>query len=193
MTASVHGQASKRTHQVDIRDEVAEQGKRHTGGPHGVGGHLEDGSVEKPSRRTELAPVASRGCTLPVAGGERPVGEAGQEEDEHEHAQDPQRVGEVHAVREHPQQEGQQHREGAAPGGDHAVHQPEALLEVLSQDHQGGLVGEGAAAGEDDSVGEVQGLNGAARDGERGCPLLPSWARETETGKASFNQHTFYK
>jgi len=49
------------------------------------------------------------------------------------------------------------HRDGedGASGGDDSVDQAQVPLEVVTQDHQGGRVGQGRAAAEQDPVGET--------------------------------------
>ncbi len=49
------------------------------------------------------------------------------------------------------------HRDGedGASGGDDSVDQAQVPLEVVTQDHQGGSVGQGRAAAEQDPVGET--------------------------------------
>ena len=165
----------RRTHQVNIRYKVAEKCKRYSNGPHCICCHLEDGKIEHFFWRTELSPgkegesVASFGCTIFIfgTGSKRSVSEASQKENKHEDAQDPEGVEEAHAVGQKPQKERQQNCEDAAASGDDAVHQSKALLEIVSQNDQGRLVGEGAATGKYDSVGQVQRLNGAVRRRKR--------------------------
>lgn len=160
---------------MNIRHKVPKKCKWYSNGPHCVRCHLEDGKIENFFWRTELSPgkegesVASFGCTVFIfgTGSKRSVSEASQKEDKQEDAEDPEGVEEAHAVGQNPQEERQQNREDAAASGDDAVHQSKALLEIVSQNDQGRLVGEGATTGKYDPIGQVQRFDGAVRRRKR--------------------------
>lgn len=90
------------------------------------------------------------------------VGETCQHQHKHEDAEDPHGVVKAQLVQQAGQHEGQDDGEDAAPSGHNAIHQAQALLEVVAQDNQAGLVGERAATGKHNAIGEVQGPQGAA-------------------------------
>lgn len=155
------------TYQVNVRHKVSKESERDPRSPHRVGWLLEEGEVEDFFRRTKLSPGKEGASAAPTlflfgAGNKRSVSKASQKEYKHEDAEDPQCVREAHAAEQTPQQQGEQDGEDAAARRDDAVDQSKALLEVVSQNDQGRLVGKGAAAGEYDSIGEVQRLDGAA-------------------------------
>lgn len=70
---------------------------------------------------------------------------------------------ETHSVQQARQQERQGNGEDAAAGCHDAVHQAQALLKVMPQDDQAGLVGEGAAARKHNAIGEVHGAQRPVR------------------------------
>lgn len=145
---------------MNVRYKVAIEGCRDTEGPNAISQRLPDVDVEDPAHG--WAPAACAG----VAGFDRqqgPVGEAGQHQHEHEDAEDAHGVLEAHFFQQARQRKGQGDGEDAAAGRHDAVHQTQALLEVVAQDDQAGLVGERAAAGEHNAVCEIQGAQGPVR------------------------------
>lgn len=146
-----------KTYQVNIRHKVAVKGCRDTKGPNAISQRLPDIDVEDLVHGR--APAACAGVGGPDWQ-QGLVGEAGQHQHKHKDAQDTHGVLETHFVQQARQHEGQGDGEDAAAGGNDAVHQAQALLEVVAQDDQAGLVGEGAAAGKHDAVGEVHGAEG---------------------------------
>lgn len=56
---------------------------------------------------------------------------------------------------DHLEEEGQRDGDEAAAPGHEAVGQAQAALEIVTQDHQGGLEGEGAATAKEDPIGEI--------------------------------------
>lgn len=82
----------------------------------------------------------------------------------------------------HLQEEGQRHGDEAAAAGHDAVGQAKAALEVVAEDDQRGLEGEGAAAAKEDAIGEVTDLQRPGgkktsrwsrhRDGRKPCHPL---------------------
>lgn len=151
------GMQGTQTHQVNIWHEVAVEGRWDAECPNAISQGLPDVDVE--DLANWRAPAA-RGGIAGFDGHQGLVGEAGQHQHEHEDAEDAHGVVEAHFVQQVGQREGQRDGEGTAAGRHDAVHQSQALLEVVTQDNQTGLVGEGAAAGEHNAVGEVQGAQG---------------------------------
>lgn len=144
-------------YQVNVRHKVAVKGRRDAKGPNAISQRPPDVDVEELAHGR--APTARAGVGG-LGGQQRPVGEAGQHQHEHEDAEDAQGVLEAHSAQQARQHEGQRDGEDAAAGRHDAVHQAQPLLEVVAQDDQAGLVCEGAAAGEDDAVGEVEKAQG---------------------------------
>lgn len=114
----------------------------------------------------EVEHLVDAWATAAGAGGlhrqQRLVGETSQYQHKHENAEDTHGVVKAHSAQQARQHEGQDDGKDAAAGGHDAVHQAQALFEVVAQDDQAGLVGEGAAAGKHDAIGEVQRPQGAA-------------------------------
>lgn len=139
---------------MNIRHKVAIEGCRDTKGPNTISQRLPDIDVEDFAHGWAFAACAS------VEGFDWQqglVGEAGQHQHKHKDAEDAHGVLEAHSLQQDRQQEGQGDGEDAAAGGHNAVHQAKALLEVVTKDDQTGLVGEGAATGKHDAIGEVHG------------------------------------
>lgn len=146
------------TYQVNIRHKVTIEGCRDTKGPNAISQRPPDVEVEDLVHRGAGAACAGR-----FDGQQGLVGEASQHQYKHKKAEDPHRVVEAHLIQQARQYEGQGDGEEAAAGSHNAVHQAQALLEVVAQDDQAGLVGEGAATGKYNAVGEVQWTQGPGR------------------------------
>lgn len=161
-TNSSHGGADRRgaTYQVNIRHKVAVQGCWDSKSPDTISQRFPDVEVEDLVDGGAAAACVAAGS---LSRQQRLVEETSQHQHKHEDAEDAHGVVKAHSAQQARQHEGQDDGEDAAAGGHDAVHQAQALLEVVAQDDQAGLVGEGAAAGKHNAVGEVQGPQGAAR------------------------------
>lgn len=135
---------------MNVGHKVSIEGCRYAERPDAVAHRLPDVPVEDLAQG-QLPWLGAGG----PGGQQGSVGEAGQHQHQHEDAQDAQGALQAHLFQQGAQEEGQGDGEDAAAGRHDAVHQTQALLEVVTQDDQTGLVGEGAAAGEHDAVGEV--------------------------------------
>lgn len=94
---------------MNIRHEISKKRQRDSDGPHCICCHLEDGEIENFFGRTELSfgkegSVASFDSALfsSDTGSKRPVRKASQKENEHEDAEDSQRVKEVQVFGQNP-------------------------------------------------------------------------------------------
>lgn len=95
---------------MNIRHKVSKQRKWYSNCPHCISCHFEDSKIENFFGRTDCSPgkegefVASFGSTLFIfgPGSKRSVSKAGQEENKHEDAEDPQCVEKAHAVSQNP-------------------------------------------------------------------------------------------
>lgn len=143
---------------MNVGHKVAVKGRGDSKGPDPISQRLPNAEVE--DLLDGWATAAGAGG---LGGQQRLVGESGQHEQKHEDAEDAHGVVKAHPAQQARQREGQDDGEDAAAGGHDAVHQAQALFEVMPQDDQAGLVGEGAAAGKHDAVGEVQRPQRAAR------------------------------
>ena len=141
------------SHQVDVGHEVPQHGGGHSEGPHPVGGDVEHLEVEV---------LADGGVAGRRAGEQRAEGERQQGLDEHEDAEDLERAAQAQGPHHLLQQHGEGHGEQAAPRRHHAVGQAQPAPEVVAQDHQRRLEGEGRAAAEQDAVREVADAQGPA-------------------------------
>lgn len=150
---------------MDVRHKVAEKGCRDSKSPNAVSHRLPDVEVENVvDGRTAVACTAAGGLSRK----QRLVGKTSQHQHEQEDAEDAHGVVKTHSGQQARQHKGQDDSEDAAAGCHDAVHQAQAPLEVIAQDDQAGLVGEGAAAGKHHTIGEVQRPQGAAgRAGRR--------------------------
>lgn len=142
---------------MNIGHKVAIEGRRDTEGPNAISQRLPDIEVEELAHGRAPAACAGDGGFDRQQG---LVGEAGQHQHKHKDAEDAHGVLEAHFFQQARQQEGQGDGEDAAAGRHDAVHQAQALLEVVAQDDQTWLVGERAAAGKHNAVGEVHGAQG---------------------------------
>lgn len=138
---------------MNVRHEVSVQRGGDPKGPDSISQRLPDLQVKDP---VECGTATVR---LPAAHGFRQdgfVSKAGQDQDEHEDGQNSQGVVESHTV----QQTGQNVREGdgehAAARRHDAVDQTQPALEVVTQNHQTGLIRKTAAAREHYTIREVQ-------------------------------------
>lgn len=145
----------KITHQVNVRHKVSVKCCRDAERPDAISPRLPDIDVE------DLAHARARLGAGGFGGQQGLVGEAGQQQHKHEEAEDAHGVMEAQWFQQARQHEGHDEGEDATAGRHDAVHQTQALLEVVAQDDQAGLVGKGAAAGEHNAIGEVQGTQGS--------------------------------
>ncbi len=145
---------------MNIGHEVAIERCRDTEGPNAISQRLPDVEVEDLAKGWAPAACAGGGVFDRQQG---PVGEASQHQHKHKDAEDTHGVLEAHFFQQARQQEGQGDGEDAAAGRHDAVHQTQALLEVVPQNDQTGLVGERAAAGKHNAIGEVHGAQGPVR------------------------------
>lgn len=142
---------------MNIRHKVAIEGCRDSESPNAISQRPPDIDVEDLTQGRALASCAG------VAGfdwHQGLVGEASQHQYEHKDAQNAHGVLEAHFFQQTRQHEGQGDGEDAAAGRHNAIDQTQALLEVVAQDDQAGLVGERAATGKYNAIGEIQGAQG---------------------------------
>lgn len=148
------------TYQVNVRHKVTIEGCRDTKGPNAISQRPPDIEVEDLVHRWARAACAGVGR---FGGQQGLISETSQHQHKHKEAEDTHGVVQAHSIQQVRQYEGQGDGEEAAAGGHNAVHQAQALLEVVAEDDQAGLVGEGAAAGKYDAIGEVQWAQGPVR------------------------------
>lgn len=122
---------------MDIRHKIAIEGSWDSEGPDAISQRLPDVDVEDLLHGWEAAARAGVGG---LGWQQGLVGETGQHQDEHEDAEDAQGVVEAHSGQQAGQDEGHADGEDAAAGRHDAIHQAQALLEVVAQDDQAGLV-----------------------------------------------------
>lgn len=114
---------------MNIRHKVAIEGCRDAESPNAIPQGPPDIEVE------DLAQGWASAACAGLSGFDRQqglVGEAGQHQHEHEDAEYAHGVVEAHFFQQVRQREGQGDGEGAAAGRHNAVHQTQALLEVVS-------------------------------------------------------------
>lgn len=156
------------SYQMYIRHEVAKHGCGYSKRPHAVRHHVKNTQVEVLPDASEdpaqPAPALSRGALLGLGLGrarthtwgshtassrqQRFEKQSQQGLDEHEHAEDlegpAQAQGRHHLLEEHEEADG----EDAGARRHHTVGQAQTLAEVVAQDDQRGLKGEGGATAE---------------------------------------------
>lgn len=138
---------------MNVRHEVSVQRGGDPEGPDSISQRLPDPQVKDPVERRTAA------ARLPAAHGfgqEGFVSEARQHQDEHEDGQNSQRVVESRSLQQTGQNVRERDGEHAAARRHDAVHKAQPALEVMTQNHQTGLIRETAAAREHYTICEVQ-------------------------------------
>lgn len=138
---------------MNVRHEVSVQRRRDSKGPDSISQRLPDLQVKDP---VEGGTAAARLTAAHGFGQEGFVSEASQHQDEHEDGQNPQRVLESHASQQTRQQVREGDGEHAAARRHDAIHKTQPALEVMTQNHQTGLIRKTAAAREHYTIREVQ-------------------------------------
>ena len=157
------------SYQMHVGHEVSQHRRGDAERPDAVGDDVEHAEVEVPPDLGQgPAPPAGLGVRRPRGRGghapwpaAQPRGQQGSEGQgqqrlhQHEDAEDLEGAAQAQGLGHLLQQHGQPHGEQAGPRRHHPVGQAQPPPEVVPQDDQRGLEGEGGAAAEQDAVGEV--------------------------------------
>lgn len=168
-------EAHGHSYQMDIRHKVAKHSCCHSASPHPVGHNVKHTQVEElPQSCQEAAPLAaslpsgpswvlrivwmrthSVGSHASSSRHQRFESQCQQSLDQHKDTENLKGPGEPQRFHQLVQENWQTHGEEAGPGRHHTVGQAQALTEVVAQNDQRGLEGEGGAAAKQYTVREI--------------------------------------
>lgn len=142
-----------------IGNEVAKGSSSNPKGPDAVGTLAEHSHVEVLPELSQKALAEGVDTSLAWgvlrAGQEGPVGEGKQRKNKHEGTQHLEGLGKLYLSPQHFDEKGEGYGEDATPSRHYTIGQTQATLEVVAQDDERWLKGEGTATTKENPIGEV--------------------------------------